>query len=223
MPKVRREGRIVYIRKKNTEGNTQSGERTADGKPVSSILGEKVMQTPFKDWDDLELIERLQWVNMNYKSGAMEWTENCQRCVMATEMMMRGYDVEARPTAKNDVYSLFLMHNEQFKGQQWTAREELGKTKKTVLKNIVEMVKSWGDGARGMVVLRWQGTAWGHILNVVNRGGEVLFVDGQNSKIEEANSTQWWQYTKPSYTRISRVDNLEPWEMHLEKTTRRST
>lgn len=221
MPKVRREGRIVYIRKKEVSGETSNNEKTVEGRLLTTILGNKIVEKDFKEWTQEEISKTIKGVNPDYKTNKKEYRVNCQRCAMATEMAMRGYDVTAMPNYMTDDYDKFIHHMNQFKNQYWISGGELGKTKASKLNSIIKIVKSWGDGARGLVAVTWKTGNAGHILNIVNKGGEVYFVDGQDGSIEGAKSTKWWQYTKPSHTTISRVDNLIPYESQLNITTKK--
>lgn len=47
----------------------------------------------------------LKTVNPNRNPAYSEYSENCQRCVVAYELQRRGYNVEAQPTYDGDKWS----------------------------------------------------------------------------------------------------------------------
>ena len=48
--------------------------------------------------------EKLAQVNPNYDPNDRAWSHNCQRCVIAYELIERGYDVTARPYNAKDKF-----------------------------------------------------------------------------------------------------------------------
>lgn len=72
-------------------------------------------------------------------------------------------------------------------------------------------VTEWGDGARGFITVEWSKSAGGgaHIFNVENRGGTVVYLDGQSNSLDAADH---WKLIKttPAACRIVRTDDLTP-------------
>lgn len=59
----------------------------------------------------------LKTVNPFYSRAYSEYSENCQRCVVAYEMQRRGYDVEAQPTYQGDKWPQVINVNGQRMGR----------------------------------------------------------------------------------------------------------
>ena len=147
--------------------------------------------------------------NPNYNQGE-EYQINCQRVALAYEAQRQGYDVEALPALLDRVNDPIFDNGqwkEGFHGQTWTTFGELGKRTKQVEKNIVSKMQEWGDGSRAIVYVAWKhGDA--HVFNIENKGGNVSIFDGQNGK--QYKLGEYISDAKPTFTMISRVDNLKP-------------
>ena len=170
----------------------------------------------------------------NYRDSSIErykYHENCQKCVQAFELEMRGYDVEAmeRPTNNTDEYNDLLSNGwdmamyvegvDGFEayGHKWffgdkgvrTTMKPLVSTRVEKQKeDIIRIVKEAGDGARFSCSIAWQGTSSGHCCNIINDNGEVRFIDSQSGN-DDASYFFRKGNIKPSETMIVRVDNLE--------------
>lgn len=175
------------------------GGRGASSSLTNPALGKKgKVKTPE---------QALAATNPNYKSGANEYTRNCQRCVYAYELQRRGYNVEAKERVLSGTDPMFNgVWKRGFKNQTWTAQGELGTRNTTVEKNIVGKMKNWGDGSRAIVYVAWKGGS-AHVFNVENTGGKVSIFDGQTGK--KHSLSEYLSIAKPSKTMISRVDNLD--------------
>ncbi|AZQ73514.1 hypothetical protein EKH77_21890 [Streptomyces luteoverticillatus] len=58
------------------------------------------------------------------------------------------------------------------------------------LSGIVSEIKNAGDGSRG-IVMGWRGRR-GHVFNIVNVKGDVIFIDGQSG---HANPSPWRNFS----------------------------
>lgn len=179
------------------------GASSSSGKGGSPVLGkQRKEKTP---------AEALANTNPNYGKGK-EWGVNCQRCVYAYELQRQGYDVEAKPRVMsgNDP----MMNGNWMRGfENQTWERNLGTRSTTVEKNIVSNMQGWGDGSRAIVYVAWKGGS-AHVFNVENVGGKVSIFDGQTGKSHTL--SEYLSLAKPSYTMISRVDNLKPNESVLQ-------
>ena len=149
--------------------------------------------------------------NPNYGKGR-EWSTNCQRCVWATEMRRRGYDVEALPRTSDDDYAKaetsvaksFLnvaeggLKLDQVVSPYW---------KSTATEFKEHFTAKYDVGARGMIV--GQGMRSGHVFNweiVQGKSGkQVRFYDGQpgNDKVSVTEiQKKWFRF------REARMDNV---------------
>lgn len=69
-------------------------------------------------------------------------------------------------------------------------------------------VLGWGDGARGFLAVQWRKGS-GHVFMVENRGGVVIYYDGQNNRVDASSS--WANVKQSDYTNgLLRVDDLTP-------------
>lgn len=84
-------------------------------------------------------------------------------------------------------------------------------------------VSQWGEGARGFITVEWSKSAGGgaHIFNVENRGGEIVYLDGQSNKLD---ASDHWDHIKTTANtcRIVRTDDLTPTERVMEWTRERT-
>ena len=112
--------------------------------------------------------------NPNYGKGNANYGTNCQRCVPAFEMRLRGYDVEALPSDGNHDGVRYFPDKNTSDMIQCGGR---GKFKKDVEKRMRE----WGDGARGLVRMHWIRTRnAAHFFMAINEGGTIRYVDPQD-------------------------------------------
>lgn len=143
--------------------------------------------------------------NPNYNPAYSEYSENCQRCVIAYEARRRGYDVVAHPTYPGDTMPQGDNYLTNFSGAK---KENVGATTKAkVLSNVESKMASYGDGARGIIEVQWQGAGFGHVFNCEQKGGKTMFRDAQTGKYYQPKNV--FQKVKPSSVRLTRVDNLQ--------------
>lgn len=180
------------------------GKGNSSGGTVTPILGKKGRAKTSE--------EALSNANPNFdpKDPNNEYGENCQRVVLAYEALRQGYDVEALPAILDKLNDPMFDNGNWmngFQGQTWTGYGELGKRNKQVAKNIVSQMQEWGDGSRAIAYVAWKrGNA--HVFNIENKGGEVSVFDAQDGK--QYKLREYISDAKPTFTMISRVDNLKP-------------
>ena len=154
--------------------------------------------------EEISTVERLKGTNPLYETGE-EWNNNCQRCVPAFEMRMRGYDVTAKPCMDEfDDLSCKPF-------SVWHAPDVISCT--TDGRSEIEaQMRQWGDGARAQVVVIWEG-ANGHTFTAVQENGKTRFFDPQDGN---ENAESYFPYVAPGRTEFCRIDNLQPSEEILE-------
>lgn len=146
--------------------------------------------------------------NPYYSDNYAEFSQNCQRCVMAYEMRRRGYDVEALPTYENDEMPRGGNWMTAFNGAQAI---DVGKSTETAtIKNIENQMKQFGDGSRAILRVKWAGGNSGHVVNLEYSNGKLYAYDAQsNSRLtNEAMLRDYLPYTTLSRTQLVRTDNL---------------
>lgn len=141
---------------------------------------------------------------------------NCQMCTTTTEMRARGFDVEAMPNY--DDGAVPYLGNREIP-RRWLnkdgSRADWDATPKS-MKELVDVVNSWPEGARGAVSVVWKGGRGGHIFNAEKVGGKVQFVDAQpartrlTSRRKNFTDTVSWKRQNSPGVSVMRLDNRTP-------------
>lgn len=121
----------------------------------------------------------LKNVNPNHSYAYSEYSENCQRCVVAYELRRRGYNVTALPTYQGDTLPVVNAYGNgrwqmAFKGAK-TVKVGSTSAAKTQ-KNLEAKMKSFGNGSRAVVRIP------GHVFNCENVNGKIKYVEAQTGK-----------------------------------------
>lgn len=156
--------------------------------------------------------------NPGFSSGKWEYRNNCQRCVSACEMRRRGFDVVAKPKPRGSD-SLAAYYEEAWinpttgkpPARNWCLKGS-GK------QQVIDHMKSWGDGSRAMVAVDW-GRGQGHIFLAENRAGTIMFMDPQDGNLDCSKYFQRAQ--KSTFTNVVRIDDCIPGPKILECCTNR--
>ena len=151
--------------------------------------------------------ENVKATNPNFGLG-VAFQINCQKCVPAYEMRMRGYNVTARPTYDINTDGFTKDYwDKVFDGALW--EEGFADSGK---ETIIQELKIWGDGARGEIYVEWEnGSA--HVFVAENRNGEIYFLDPQTGEIDVE---YYFDIVKNGLTKLLRIDNLEPNEKYIK-------
>ena len=118
------------------------------GNPTSlaEALGKRVK--------NMSTTKAVKEVNPLYDGEYVDYSENCQRVVVALEARFRGYDVIASPTYKGDTApnsGNWLKYFENAKS------EYVGHTTANATQRALEnKMKEYGDGARAVMRLKWK-------------------------------------------------------------------
>lgn len=161
------------------------------------------------------ITEALKSVNPNYSARYSEYSQNCQRCVVAYELQRRGYKVEAQPTFKGDTWGMKRNISGTYM-DRWRGAFRHAKTERVgasrgdnVLDNIARKMKEYGPGARAVVSINYKGSRVGHVFNVENVRGRIRYVDAQNGhQYNRASMRNLFAITKTRETTLTRTDNL---------------
>lgn len=128
--------------------------------------------------------------NPYFSRNYAEYSENCQRCVVAYELRRRGYDVIAQPTYEGDKWPQNLNINGKsmarwrgaFRHAKTDSVGAVGnntKAENKVLSNISAKLNEYGPNSRAIIHIAYRGAHVGHVFNVENRNGRVSYVDAQ--------------------------------------------
>lgn len=134
------------------------------------------------------------------KGAEGNFSENCQRCVVAYELRRRGYNVVALPTYSQDT----LPAGGRWRGAFQKAREiNVGASSPAATqRNLEKQMHSFGNGSRGIVEIP------GHVFNVENVGGKVRYVDAQTNTVYNSNNVFSRLGRSASQVKLIRTDNL---------------
>lgn len=135
-----------------------------------------------------------------------DYSENCQRCVVAFELNRRGYRVEAEAAGgSGDPYP---------RGNYWATAFQGGKLENVgagstagVNKNISQKMESWGNGSRAIVKVEYPGTNNGHVFNVEYHSGKLYYFDAQTG-VQYKNRSVFNHVTQGT-VQIMRSDKLK--------------
>jgi hypothetical protein len=127
--------------------------------------------------------EKLSQVNPHYYDGR-SYQINCQRCVVAHELVWRGYDVEALPRA-NDAIGSSGVKMWKFKNPALWSKDENVRVaeKRSQLKGMIKNAfDEWGNGARAIFRIKWKNSNSAHFISIRRDGDEIIFSDPQSNK-----------------------------------------
>ena len=160
------------------------------------------------------IAEAVVATNPHHSFSYREYSENCQRCVVAYELNRRGYDVTALPTYRGDTLNRVAYFNPStgtFEGR-WKGAFRNAKTENVgsatpggVMSNIERRMRSYGDGSRAVVQVFYK-SGGGHVFNVENQGGRVVYVEAQTGRMREAART--FGSVRTNQVNLVRTDNL---------------
>ena len=167
-------------------------------------FGFKKMKSP-PDW-----AKEIYFANGDGKG--IERRMNCQRCVVAHEARMRGYDVIARPSwgAEDSMQSVGALLSVFEDGDKGTFRC-VGSTVYEIKKFIVDKMTEWGKGSRAFVWFDWdnffENCTLAHVI--VTRLNENRFVNFGDPQTRKISAVECLNGVKLDSVKILRVDNLK--------------
>lgn len=149
-----------------------------------------------------EFPELAHATNPRYASGLPEYTQNCQSCVIAVDRSLDGAASSAVPRLLNDGRTAFLPDS-RFAWPSSVERSVGGGNRVHAVGGYDEIAHEMiraGDGARGVVHgMRLDGAGnylSGHVFNIVNKGGTLHFVDGQENGYWRHELFQGYQFLR---------------------------
>lgn len=157
------------------------------------------------------IAEAARGANPYYSSSYREFSENCQRAVIAYEARRRGYNVTAQPTFEGDNLGTTAYSNKTRQYKRYTGAFQHAKTERISGKNsrefnrsIEKKLDSFGGDSRSILSVSWKGKNYGHALIVERKGKNTYFIDPQVGKKYTATGL----LSKVSSVSLTRVDNL---------------
>lgn len=170
----------------------------------------------------MEQNESAEGANPFHSDKLEPYAINCQRCVVAYELRRRGYDVIAQPNP-GDKWAKIVVGKDNKKYALWKGAfrhaktdNVLGKNAAATVDNIVKKMKEYGNGSRAVVEFIRSGGG-GHVVNVENKNGKVVFVEAQtklssysgNGRTYSRSGIEAQMSSKPKHVALTRTDNLQ--------------
>jgi len=196
-------GNLSHKLKRGKQYQIAKGNRL---KREAKILNADLISTAHSVEDDLAM------TNPNFKRG-IEYQVNCQRCVTAYEARRRGINVEALPSYGGDSFGVMMLEDGTLNPDGWTsayknpkpvycgAKDGLGTGQK-----VIRQMEDWGNEARAIVRVQWQGKRVGHVFIAENINGKVRFMDPQTNRTDVG---WYFDSVKKNKTYVIRVDKLK--------------
>ena len=187
-------------------GKWSSGLGSAVPQNLKEAIGTKGKPNSIAD----SIIE----TNPHWNTSYREFSENCQRCVVAYELNRRGYDVTALPTYKGDTlpnvahYDLSTgTYEGRWKGAFRDAKTvNVGASSESgTISNIESRMRSYGSGSRAVIQIFYKGGG-GHVFNIENQRGRIVYVEAQAGKIKNIKRTM--SSVETESVNLVRTDNL---------------
>ena len=75
-------------------------------------------------------------------------------------------------------------------------------------KQIEEKAKGWGNGAVGVLNVKWKDRNSAHTINIINRNGRILGYDAQSNKVI-MDLPKYMKRTIANHTTLVRLDNAQ--------------
>ena len=145
--------------------------------------------------------QAMNGANPFYNGGAEgDFSQNCQRAVVAYELRRRGYDVIAQPTYPGDTFP---------NGGTWQGSFQKARVIKVgddsyikTQANLEAKMREFGNGSRGIVRIP------GHVFNVENVNGKIYYIDAQIKQVYTSNKVFSRIGTASKSIELIRTDNL---------------
>ena len=165
----------------------------------------------------IPLVDAFYYANPYYSRDYAAYSYNCQRCVVAYELRRRGYDVTAAPTYEGDEMPRIAFIKGGLYSGNWRQAFQHSKITKVgvdrryadaeqkVIDNISSNMNNWGNGSRGVVQVLWNGGG-GHVFNVENDNGRIVYVDAQTHK--QVSINDYMSRARTGTVNLIRTDNL---------------
>lgn len=142
--------------------------------------------------------------NPNYSGQYSEYSENCQRCIVAYEARRRGYDVTAQPTFNGDTAPYNGNWIDRF--YDGAVSEKVGaNTGIKTVSNIESKMAQYGEGARAVVRVQWIGGG-GHVFIAEQKRGKTIYRDPQVGVKYERETV--FNNVKTKDVQLVRTDNV---------------
>ena len=193
----------------------QKAKESLDASVITTRpANEQSILKQFKRFDTTKRTEAemLAQVNPNYSQGTRAWTHNCQRTVVAQEMVYRGYDVTVMPYNAKDAIGSSGIAAWDTPKMFWTdPNVKTVAVRSEFMSTVKDAFDEWGDGSRGIIRVKWQGKYGGngHFIFARRVNGQTIFEDPQTNKVLNISETLKKTTTGRNQMWVMRVDNRD--------------
>lgn len=158
---------------------------------------------------ELSIIADIKATNPRFSTHTLEYTENCQRCVVAYEARRRGYNVIAKPRILSRTDPLpYMAHPFGWPAAYKNQKLEscAAATGNLARKKVEALMESYGDKSRAIVKVDWLMKNKGHLFIAENQNDIIYLVDPQTGSLDV---TWYFNYINPNNVVIMRTDKTE--------------
>ncbi len=168
-----------------------------------------------------------QGANPLWSPQYSEYSENCQRAVVAYELRRRGYDVVAQPTYRQDTMGSIVFVNKKANTihSRWSGAFQKARPESVgapsgdrMISRLDSKMASYGDGARAVVQVQWR-KGGGHVFVAERKNGKTVYIDPQINRRYTAEYIAG--SVKPGSVNLVRTDNLRVSERAKNSVTHR--
>ena len=193
----------------NAKAKAKRFKEERDSSPVDSKSGFHKSKRKMTSEEDMER------VNPEFKNWDENTKNNCFGCSITYDMRRRGYDVTSKKslTGISDYKIADLYKGVSYKNIGYISNKTndlalriSDKQAHSVAESVDSQLKKQGNGARGIILVRWNSMTSGHAMAYEVKDDKAIIYDPQsNEKFESLYDTGAIASAK-----FARLDNLEP-------------
>lgn len=166
--------------------------------------------------EDPAAMDAVLCTNPGFSTHDPEYTENCQRCVVAYEARRRGVDAIAKPILFDRPDALPYMVDKAGWPAVFTDHKVEychADSAEQAKQQVEAIMRIYGDASRAIVKVDWIGQHKGHLFMAENRHGTVFFVDPKTGALD----VSWYFFfASPRSVAVMRIDNTEFTELVMQ-------
>ena len=203
--------------------------RTSVYDPFNGALGARSTEDAITRLTD---VNEYNLVNPNYAINKLYRT-NCALCATAVVLQALGYNVEAMPRDENkwrgfdSIFEVDYRNTDNYmlSGSRYGMSGVMSKRDvqdyfdvenppvaprraDKVAQAITDKAKGWGNGAVGVLNVKWKDVDSRHAINIINQNGHIFGYDAQSNKIIN-DLPKYMKRTTANHTTLVRLDNAQ--------------
>ena len=215
-----RESNRMSREKDLSAGGSQKNNIPSNHNIVSNVISKESMSRPENEPKNLQQFKRysgnktdseiLQQINPLYNTDP-NYQMNCAKCVVAEELLYRGYDVTVKPYNANDGIGKSGTSCWKFDSDNWwkDSQVEFPLLRSQLVPFVKESFEKWGNGARAVARIEFEDDPTGHFIFIKKTGNEIIYSDPQIGDIIDIEETLMRCTPLAYHYWFMRVDNRE--------------